>query len=243
MVKNKAAAQVAAIIILSLVLVSTLVFSIVYVYINSDKIHKAGEIELVNLEIDMYSTHSSKYVINFPDGINVSPNTELNNTAMYIENNSNVNVYLAVVYKINAVKLDDNGNEIANGAVTDSCNKPFLDLNMPFYNIESGVSYMGTNLNWIDFVFVAESGDAYRCFISTRSYVKTTEEVQEIEVIGTNKLRLHGDVGNEYQQSKISMTFQAFSINSSSFSFSSITNAEQCNLVMQSIYQREGSMF
>ena len=244
MIKNKAAAQITAIVILSLLLVSTLVFGIVYIYLNKDKIHKAGQIEFINLKVDMYTTHSEKQTINIPNGINVLPDTELSNTALYIENNSNINVFLAVVYEINAVQIDEHGNDIPNSKITDSKIKPFIDLNTPFYNIDHNIAYTGTNPDWIDFIFVSPTnGKAYRCLISTKSYVKTTDEKQEIEVIGTNQFRIHGDVGNEYQQAKVSMSFQAFAINSSSFNFAVVQTAEQCDLVMNAIYQMDVTKF
>ena len=83
---------------------------------------------------------------------------------------------------------------------------------------------------WVDYVFSASnlSGDpvVYRCLVSTVPYAVTAEGEEGITVIGENKLRLSGQMGNEFQRANISFTFQAYAIGRDSL-LGSITNEEK----------------
>ena len=247
MVNKKISGQTIAIIILAVILLITIAFGGVYAFYSAKSNKATGKIVMANLNIDLYAdndgpTSSGKSEIVISNGTNVVPGQELKNSPLMISNRSNSDIYLIVVYEVNAVKLDEHGNKLANGDVVDPKVKPVIDIGAPYINPINNINYNGTNQDWVDYVFTYEHQDqtrsVYRCLVSTKSHNKYNEDYQTVEVIGENKLKLHHLMGDDYQQTSISFTFQAYAIGANSFSFeTNIAPADRCNQIVSAIYE------
>ena len=103
------------------------------------------------------------------------------------------------------------------------------------------------NFTWIDYVYSGEEEQrTYRCLVSAVAFDPTNENDNGIVVIGENKLSLAGEMGNEYQNTSISFTFQAYAIGSATFSgqfTSNTTPAERCEMIVDAIYEAQDNKF
>ena len=242
--KKKMSGQTIAILVLALLLLLTVVFGGVFAFYSARSNQVSGRIVMANLKISLESeatgtTDKSEIVIS--NGTNVVPGQPLENSPLVIKNLSSVNIYLVVVYEINASK--ESGDK-----VEDEHKVPVLGLGMDYinsvntdYNDNIGIS----NPNWVDYVFNGvEEGKTYRCLVSMIDFAPTNESNNGIEVIGKNKLALSGEMGNEYQKTSISFTFQAYAIGSATnLGFNPENKAEKCEKIVRAIYESQGKTF
>ena len=242
MVKNKMSGQTIAIIILAVLLVIAIGFGGVYAYYSARSNSVTGKIVMANLKISLESPGSDRSEIVISNGVNIVPGQPLENSPLVIRNYSSAPIYLIVVYEINAVASDDT-------KVVDDYKNPVLGLGAEYinsidtdYNNEVGI----VNRDWIDYVFNGEAeGKIYRCLVSTASYEPATDAERDIEVIGANKLSLAGAMGNEYQNTSISFTFQAYAIGSETdFGWGqNPSKQERCEKIVNAIYMSQSSTF
>ena len=245
MVKKKLSGQTIAIIILAILLVLTIVFGAVFALYSTNSNLTSGKIVMANLRIVMESGNSGsdKSEIVISNGVNVVPGQPLLNTPLTVKNLSATNIYLIVVYEVNATKKDG-------AKVEDKYEKPVLGLGVeyinsidPTKNDDTGV----VNSDWIDYVFSgAQEEKIYRCLVSALNHARTEDASTGITVIGENKLSLSDDMGNEYQNVNISFTFQAYAIRSSDIDeeiTNQMTPAERCEKIVSSIYEGQDHTF
>lgn len=246
MVKKKMSGQTIAIIILAILLLLAIVFGGVFAFYSARSNKVSGKIVMANLKISLESdvsgtTDRSEIVIS--NGTNVVPGQPLENSPLIIKNLSSVSIYLVVVYEINATKQD-------NTKVVDTFESPLLGLGMEYinsidtnYNDSIGIS----NKAWIDYVFNGEEENKYyRCLVSVADFAPTADGSSGVEVIPRNKLALAGEMGNEYQSTSISFTFQAYAIAKASFDSQftdATTSAEKCETIVSAIYSSQGNKF
>ena len=264
MVKKKISGQTIAIIILTAVLALTIGFGGVFAYYTarSNKLASSGEIVMGNLKIALTggTGESGKSEIVISNKTNVLPSQSLGNTPLAINNMSNVPIYLVLVYEFKAEKLNSKGATIQ---ITDACTFPVFDLGMKYVNsinpsrnkVDKGIR----TEEWVDFVFKADSGDdqagvaydettqtwcrAYRCLVSM---VKVDPNKTNLEIIAKDQLSLAPEMGNEYQESTISFTFQAYAIGSdlNDFNFTSQTSIEEkCQRIVDVVYTSQARTF
>ncbi|MBQ8614948.1 MAG: hypothetical protein IJ415_00035, partial [Clostridia bacterium] len=185
---------------------------------------------------------SDKSEIVISNGVNVVPGQPLENSPLVIRNLSSTNIYLVVVYEINATKEDGT-------AIDDLYIDPVLGLGVEYINSiypEENDDLGVSNPTWVDYVYNAEEeSKVYRCLVSMVEFAPTAENDNGIVVIGENKLSLAGEMGNEYQNTSISFTFQAYAIGSATdFGLSaSPTKAEKCEKIVSAIYESQGCKF
>lgn len=242
--KKKVSGQTVAILVLAILLLVTVVFGGVFAFYSARSNQVSGKIVMANLKIslesqDSGSTDRSEIVIS--NGTNVVPGQPLENSPLVIKNLSSVNIYLVVVYEINATR--ENGEK-----VLDEHKAPLLGLSMEYINsidTTKNVSEYVTNSNWVDYVFKGEEENKiYRCLVSMVDFAPSNETNNGIEVIGKDRLALSGAMGNEYQQTSISFTFQAYAIGSNSgFTFNAENKAEKCEQIVRAIYSSQGHTF
>lgn len=244
--KKKLSGQTIAIIILAVLLLLTIGFGGVFAYYSARSNKVSGKIVMANLKISLESSSpsgsSDKSEIVISNGVNVVPGQPLENSPLIIRNLSSVNIYLVVVYEINATKADKT-------EIEDNFTVPVLGLGVeyinsisPTYNDDEGVS----NSTWVDYVFNAEEeGKVYRCLVSMVEFAPTAENDNGIVVIGENRLSLAKEMGDEYQNTSISFTFQAYAIGSATdFELSANpTKAEKCQKIVSAIYESQGNKF
>ena len=245
MVKKKISGQTIAIIILTVLLLLTIGFGGVFAFYSARSSKISGKIEMANLKINLISGtgDSDKSEIVISNGTNVVPGQTLKNSALTVENLSSVSIYLIVVYDIKAVKK--NGTIIGDaykGALID-IDVEYINSTNQDYNSQRGV----VNYQWIDYVFNAEQeGRYYRCLVSTVDFPPTGEDGDPIVVIDENKLSLSGDMGNDYQETGLTFTFQAYAIASatfdSDFNFET-SKLERCESIVSKIYYTQGYKF
>ena len=257
MVKKKVSGQTIAIIILVVLLLLTIGFGGVFAYYSARSNKVSGKIEMANLKITMTSGGSDKSEIVISNGRNIVPGQSLQNSALTIQNLSSTEIYLVVVYKIKAEK--DDGTIVTDnykGSVID-IDVEYLNSYYPNYSSTKGVQ----NQKWIDYVFEATADDEnankvivnsqtqetkgfYRCLVSTGWFAQTGENDDPITVIAENKMSLSGDMGNDYQSTSITFTFQAYAIAAKTFNFSSsVSKQEKCETVVSAIYESQGQTF
>ena len=255
MVKKKISGQTLAIIILAVLLLLTIGFGGVFAYYSARSKKVSGKIEMANLKITMSSGGSDKSEIVISNGRNVVPGQALENSPLTIQNLSSTTIYLVVVYKINAEK--DNGQ-----IVTDSYTGAVIDLDVEYINplFPSCSSNRGVkNYEWVDYVFEADSNDenansvivdnevkgVYRCLVSAIPF-NPTQNDDPITVIGENKMSLSGDMGNDYQSTSITFTFQAYAIGGNTFNgqfYEGMPAEERCETIVDAIYRSQGNSF
>ena len=149
---------------------------------------------------------------------------------------------MVVVYEINAVKEDKT-------EINDDFMDPVLGLGVEYINpVNSVTDSVGvSNQTWIDYVFYGQEEDkTYRCLVSTVSFSPTAENENGIVVIAEDKLSLAGAMGNEYQNTSISFTFQAYAIGSATFNgqfTTSTAKAEKCEKIVRTIYESQSKKF
>ena len=248
---KKISGQTLTIIILAALLTVAIAFGGVYAYYSASSRKVTGKIIMANLNIDLISdtTASGKSEIVISNGTNVVPGQELKNSPLMVVNKSNASIYLVIVYEVNAVKIDGDGNKIDGSDVVDKKEKPIIDIGAPYYNPSEDLSpekssmYNGTNIHWIDYVFTYEHESVtytYRCLVSTDAYTRSGDDAQVVEVIGENKLKLHYLMGDDYQQTSISFAFQAYAIGSETAGLqfdSNVDQAERCQTIVSAIFK------
>jgi len=199
---------------------------------------------------------------------NIVPNELLGNSPLRVINESNTPIYLAVLYKVQKATTDDSDTHLddiykykrdSNGQyVLDEHGNKQVELDAHGNKQVFGVIDIGTedpNSIWTDFIFdtadypeyatdeitANDNGYIVRCFVTT---APISENQTEITVIEKNNLRLHRDVGNEFQQQAISFTFQAHAIGAESFTFDqNATDKEKCAAIVKAIYKTNGWAF
>ena len=218
MVKKKVSGQTIAIIVLVVLLILTVGFGGVYAYYSFRSNRITGRIVMANLNIQFKengegASGASEMVLS--NGINVVPNEMLQNTPLIIDNNSNTPIYIAVLYKLNVYKLE------TEEVVEYDNSKPLI---------------AGASNEWYDYTYeqkVNGAKNTYRCLITLNPQ---PAESKEIVVIGENQLRLHENVGNEFQSTSVNFLFQAYAISADSFTFdSNISNEDKCKQIMDAI--------
>lgn len=244
MVKKKISGQTIAIIILAVLLILAIGFGGVYAFYSARSNKVTGKIVMANLKISLESGtgESDKSEIVISNGVNVVPGQPLENSPLVIKNLSSVSIYLVIVYEINASRPDKT-------KIVDDFTDPVLGLGVKYINPQNpeysdsiGIS----NTNWIDYVFNGEEeSKLYRCLVSTISFEPTAENDDGIVVIGENKLALAGAMGNEYQNTSISFTFQAYAIGSeTNFGWAANpTDTERCERIVSAIYEAQSHTF
>lgn len=267
MVKRKVSGQTIAIIILSVMLISAIAFGGVYAFYTTRSNRVSGTITMARLNIYMDGGSDkldpsgiSALVITNKD--NIVPGQSLGNSPLTIMNWSTVNVYLVVAYKIEATK--------DNVKVVDKHKEPVLGLGIEYINSifkssSTNKEYDSSdpsNAQWIDYVFRSSNDKdeyasdiqlddqnmckGYRCLVSTVAFTPTQEGAEGIKAIGKDALALSRFMGNGYQSSSLTLTFQAYAIAEESIN-SQVTNLtskeEKCEIIVSSIYESQDSQF
>lgn len=243
MIKKKLSGQTIAIIILAVLLLLTICFGGVFAFYSARSNKVSGKIVMANLKITMESGTSDKSEIVISNGVNVVPGQPLENSPLIVRNLSSVPVYLVIVYEVNATKEDKS-------SVKDEFEEPALGLGYDYINsinTEENKSNANNNKNWIDYVFNAEEeSKVYRCLVSMVDFAPTGTSGNGITVIAENKLSLSSEMGNDYQKTSISFTFQAYAIGSASFNgqfTASTTIAQKCETIVSAIYDSQNHTF
>lgn len=241
--KKKISGQTLAIIILAILLLLTIGFGGVFAYYSARSSKVTGKIVMANLKISLESGtgESDKSEIVISNGVNVVPGQPLENSPLIIRNLSSVDIYLIVVYEINATTENKT-------PIEDEFIQPVLGLGVRYINPlhpEANDNVGVSNPTWIDYVFKADENKTYRCLVSTTSFAPTAENENGITVIDSNRLSLAGAMGNEYQNTSISFTFQAYAIGSETdFGItSSTTPADRCQKIVSTIYEAQDYNF
>ena len=249
MVGKKVSGQTVAIIILAVLLLITIAFGGVFAFYSARTNKMKGVVVMANLSIELatneYGTtdKSAKSEIVISHGTNFVPGQELKNSSLMVINKSRAPIYVVVVYEISANRLDEKGENVTSEIIEDTKKEPLLEMGAEYVNTLENINYEATtNQEWVDYVFrytVEEETKVYRCFVSTLSYEKSSyEEEQEITVIGENKLKLHRYMGNEYKNTSLTFTFQAYAISANSFTFADdVTQEARCNEIVSAIYK------
>ncbi len=221
MVKKKVSGQTIAIIILSLLLLVTICFGGVYAYYSSRSAAFYGRIIMGNLKINLQTDgedHDDSILTT--SGIKV-PGSEFENKPLYIINESNVPVYISIIYILKVTPIG--GGE------------PIEDYDDSHPLISIGQSDM-----WTDYLFVSDvtgSEIRVRCLMTTSPVGPSTEP---ITVIGENQFGLSTSMGNEFQSKEIEIRFQAYAIGADSLT-SELAGVEdmneRCDIIMSAIYK------
>lgn len=242
MVKKKLSGQTVAIIILAILLLLAIGFGGVYAYYSARSNKVSGKIVMANLKISLISDvgDSGKTEIIISNGVNVLPGQPLQNSPLIVDNESNTNIYLVVVYELNATNKD--------GIIEDEHEDAVLGLGFEYINPYATKPITPTtvsNQNWKDYVFDASKvnhenaeNKIYRCLVC----LAPTPSETEVTVIKKDGLALAPGMGNEYQSATIAMTFQAFAIGAESLELAG-TNAEKCKTVVEAIYVSQSCRF
>lgn len=244
MVKKKFSGQTIAIIILAILLLLTIGFGGVFAFYSARSNQVSGKIVMANLKISLESGtgESDKSEIVISNGVNVVPGQPLENSPLVIRNLSSVDIYLVVVYEINATKDDKT-------VIEDEHIDPVLGLGVEYINPIANVSSTAgvSNPAWVDYVYNAtEEGKVYRCLVSMVAFAPTAANDNGIVVIGEDRLSLAGAMGNEFQNTSISFTFQAYAIGSATFSgqfTTSTTKQTKCETIVDAIYEAQDHKF
>ena len=196
---------------------------------------------------------------------NIVPNELLGNSPLRVMNDSNTPIYLAVLYRIQKATTEEDKhiddiykyqrNSKGEYILDEHGNKQLLLDNgqkQIFGVIDIGTDVEGSI--WTDFVFNTKDYPEYatdnvpandeeyvvRCFVTAMPVAETEKEITVIE---KNNLRLHKDVGNEFQQQAISFTFQAHAIGANSLEdkmSTATTDQERCAIILKAIYETNG---
>lgn len=236
MVKKKISGQTIAIIALAIILVLTIGFGGVFAYFSTTSNSVTGHITMASLNIDLKADHeqgsSDKSEI-ILSSTNVLPDQKLENSPLVVMNSSDADVYLIVVYRVEAVKKNDQGVEIE---VEDNFDGCLIDLDIDYINNKHSKNkeHYGGQLKytedltkgtkWVDYVFTyvndKDTEDPtddeefnYRCLVCLEKQNAPAEgQVNKIPVIAKDTLGLHQDMDNNYQTSSLTFTFQAYVI-------------------------------
>lgn len=244
MTKKKVTSQTTIIIVLSILLCATLVFGGVYAYYSTATNKILGQITMANLNIKVEpgaAEDSSEY---FVTATNVVPGQSLrNDDPLNIINNSNTNIYLAVVYSLE-VTFVNHLPEYSSGSVNE--NPPAVnpeedtpDLSSPLINVN--------NPEWKDCLFEYEYEDGtifkfrYLMKVDDNGVKEIGSDEETITVVESEHLALHQSMGNNYQSAKIILSFKAFAIGSQEMALQESVNKEttvegKCNAVMNAIF-------
>ena len=218
MVKKRFSGQTVAIIVLSILLLLAICFGAVYAYYTNSTNKIYGKIEMAFLNIDLLVDSSSGYseILN-STGLHV-PGQPLYNSPLKINNYSNTETYLVVVYRVNTDK------EVVN--YDDS--KPLIDIGLTEQS------------EWEDFLFVSYDGSVRtRCLITKQPVAPATsrDDPNEVEVIGKDMLKVPTTWRENYMDMTISFAFQAFAIGADTFQFTEDdTTQTKYNKIVSAIY-------
>ena len=245
MVKKKISGQTIAIIILAALLLLTIAFGGVFAYYSARSNKVSGKIVMANLKISLEAGNgeSDKSEIIISKEEHVVPGQPLENYPLIVRNLSTVDIYLIVVYTLNATKEDEDGNEVK---VADQYVNPVIEIGSDYCNPSANKTsvYEGNDKQWIDYVFETESGEKYRCLVSTVSFKPTSKDGEGITVIKEDKLMLAKAMNNDYQSTSISFTFQAYAIGAASFTNDEINETtsmeNRCQKIVSAIYDYQG---
>ena len=129
MVKNKMSGQTIAIIILAILLILAIGFGGVYAFYSARSNSVTGKVVMANLKIALESgtEESEKSEIVISNGVNIVPGQPLENSPLIIKNLSSVDIYLVVVYEINAITQDKI-------EIEDEFKNPVLGLGVEYIN-------------------------------------------------------------------------------------------------------------
>ena len=233
MTKKKVSGQTIAIIVLAIILLLTVAFGGVYAYYSTSTNKVSGKIVMATLSIDYkyddpdtpevegVKGDSGESQILITNVTEVVPNEILENTPLIVTNGSTAPIYLVVFYSV-----------IAENRLT---RIPVVDVKTDGKKvIDVGADTSGSE--WADYVFMSDKSGSInimRCLVTIIPQNKS-----EITVIGSNGLKLHKDMNNDYQNCDICFTFHAYAIGSSGFQFSdTTTNAEKCEQIVSAIYE------
>ena len=252
MVKKKLSGQTVTIIILACLLLITIVFGGVYAFQTARSNKVSGKIVMANLKIslDTDSGESDKSEIVISREEHFVPGQYVDNYPLIIRNLSTVDVYLIVVYQVNAKKPDEDGNIVD---VDDAFDKSLISVGVDYYNPLKNITetHASNRKEWVDFVFEGTNEDTgetkkYRCLVSTVSFKPTSEKEAGITVIEDDQLMLSRDMNDDYQTSTISLTFQAYAIAANSFDgvlTSQSTPVEKSQAIVSAIYESQDYNF
>lgn len=186
----------------------------------------------------------------------IVPNELLCNSPLSVVNGSETPVYVAVLYRVQKAPTDDEGNPLDTIYKKDKDGNYILDSEgnkQAFGVIDIGTEVEGSP--WADFVFDTSNYPEYqedsitandkdyivRCFVTVAPQGKG-----ELTVIYKNTLKLHREVGNEFQNQRISFTFQAHAIAASSLAseLDDVENDfEKYSIILKAIYESTGWSF
>lgn len=212
MYKRGMSGQKLTIVILMILLIGSIVFGVVFAYFNTQALKSTGRIVMGDLNIKLVTgaDSSGKSNLTFSNTTNIVGGSKLNNTALIVNNSSEVPMYLVVVYSVKASK---NGQD-----VDDPMTYSILDLNSDYYNPSAGISKPNSSVNkssFIDYVFTTSNDGVtrqYRCMVSLYAHQFSVTGSNQIKVIEENIMGLSLDIGNEYQETTMSFQFQAYAI-------------------------------
>lgn len=232
MTKKKLSGQTITIIILAILLLLTCVFGGVYAYYSTTSAKISGKITMANLKISLNKEQKGNSLLLKTNGLCL-PNTSLENeTPLTVTNESNTSIYLAIVYTVEAKKIETDELVIDN-----NLDIPLLDIDVNgWHNIWYTGNFKGTNKS--------EQEVSFRYWMMRTPVAPAkTEEEKKIEVIPKEKLKLHPDMGNLYQSTNISFSFRAYAIGSASLDSpiaklgENPTDKEKYNLIMSAIFK------
>ncbi len=244
MVKKKISGQTIAIIILAIMLLLAIGFGAVFAYFSTSSSSIQGTIVLANLNISLEvqnledidgnttTSESSEIIIS---GTNVLPNQKILNRPLVVNNTSNAPTYLMVAYKVGAVRSVQGGDDVIIRDDFDGC---VIDLGIDYINSHHSSEFrhydeygalitdptedVRRHTKWVDYVFTYTDPNVpnaepqiYRCLVLLEKQAASTGTPNKIEVIGRDQLKLHSDLDNDFQNSALSFTFQAYVIGAS----------------------------
>lgn len=277
MVKKKISGQTIAIIVLVFILILTIGFGAVYAYFSTTSNSVTGKITMANLNIDLRAEHTdtdgddtassdkSEIILS---STNVLPDQTLKNSALVVMNGSDADVYLIVVYRIDAIKDGGHGEPVVDDF--DGC---LIDIGVDYINNSHSTtkkhdnSHTDTtrdlrrNTDWVDYVFTYthdqgtpddttdDTTVSYRCLVCTKKFDAPAKGTQNrIEVIAKDSLGLHKDMDNDYQTAELTFTFQAYVIGAGEGFVSEINGygddvEKKCETIVTRTYESQDFTF
>ncbi len=226
--------------------------------------YKYDDITTEEIEGVIKKGQSGKSEILITNKDTIVPNELLGNSPLKVVNSSETPIYLVMLYRVEKAVVDENNHiddiyvylkDSKGQHIKDENGNSQLVLDAKGNKQVFGVLDIGTNLEgsiWSDFVFDTNDYPEYavdnittndnyivRCFVT-----KAPQTKGEITVIEKNNLRMHKDVGNEFQKQSISFTFQAHAISANSFQFDENTTQQEKNSqIVKWIYRHNGYVF